>query len=99
MSEPKTKPDRWVGTEPVIDNRADCDLQIGLYWVVIEGDYEPGEAGSMLYDYPTYMTTFTIREFDEETGVPIGSGEYDEEWQQVQYVWSAPIFKPEMPSE
>lgn len=74
-------------------------LQRGLYWVVIEGDWEPGEAGHMLYDFPSYITMFTISDFDDDTGVPIGSGDHDEEWEQVQGIWHEPIFKPGMPSE
>ena len=100
MSEVETKPDRWITTDPVIDNRADCDLEVGLYWVVIAADWEPGEAGSMLYDFPAYRTLFNITGFDEETGIPIGGGYFsDESWDQVQHIWSAKVFEPNLPKD
>ena len=75
-------------------------LQIGLYWAIIEGDYEPGEAGSMLYDFPSYKTIFQITGFDEETGVPIGSGYFtDEEWESVMCIWQNTLFEPEWSGE
>ncbi len=97
MAENKAPTDqRWIPVNE--DGLVDFDLKKGLYWVVIEGDYETGEAGSVVYEYDAYITTFLIIGFDEETGIPWGNGTTgDEVWESVENIWQAPVFKPDMP--
>ena len=93
----KASVDVWIATDHEHPELKMWPLQAGLYWVVYCGDYEPGDAGSMLYDYPPYRGMFEITKFDED-GTPVGHDYFGGcEWEDIEHIWQQPIFEPDNP--
>ncbi len=83
----------WINTVPDQPNLRIWPRQPGRYWVMISGDSET-DGPHVFYQFDDYRTQFTIVDYDEETGVPMGAGDQDEEWDTVIAYWQPPIIEP-----